>query len=316
MPIENKHIPVMLDEINSFIPKDKKINIIDATFGGGGYSKSILNNFDVGRLIAIDRDPVSKVFAEEIINKFKNFSLINERFSKIDELVLKEKKGKKKDFDVIIFDLGVSSNQIDYPSRGFSFKSDGPLDMRMGNNSKKVSEIINNYPEEELANIIYKFGEEKFSRRIAKKIVEARKIKIIESTKELAKLIKSSFAIGQIKKFKIDPATKTFQALRIYVNDELNELSLALNKSIDLLKDQGKIIIVSFQSLEDRIVKDFLYYNSGKRWRSSRHYPELVDEGQITLKLITKKPIRPSELEVNINPRSRSAKLRVGVKIN
>ncbi|PPR55578.1 MAG: Ribosomal RNA small subunit methyltransferase H, partial [Alphaproteobacteria bacterium MarineAlpha5_Bin2] len=219
-------------------------------------------------------------------------------------------------FDVIIFDLGLSSNQLDNRDRGFSFKYDGPLDMVMGSSSTKASDIINSYPEEQLANIIYKFGDERLSRRIAKNIVKSRKIKFIMTTKELAKLIKQSFTTQQIHKSKIHPATKTFQALRIYVNDELNELSLALNKSINLLSAKGRLIIVSFQSLEDRIVKDFFNHNSGKRWRSSRHYPELVDEGPITFNIITKKPIRPSEREILNNPRSRSAKLRVGEKIH
>ena len=315
MKIQNKHIPVMLEEVISYIPKDKKVNIIDATFGGGGYSKLILESFNVERLVAIDRDPISKVFAKELVNKFNNFTLINGCFSQIDQLILDDNNNKN-NFDIIIYDLGISSNQIDNPDRGFSFMHDGPLDMRMGHNDKKVSDIINNYSEVELANIIYKFGEERYSRRIAKNIVAARKIKLIESTKELAQLIKKSFNLKYINKSKIDPATKTFQALRIYINDELNELTLALNKSISLLKTDGKIIIVSFQSLEDRIVKDFLNHNSGKRRRSSRHYPELVDDGPITLKLITKKPIRPSELEIHNNPRSRSAKLRVGEKIH
>jgi len=314
--MENRHIPVMLNEVKSFIPVDKKINIIDATFGGGGYSKSILENFNVDKLIAIDRDPITKIFAKDLKKKFNNFSLINGCFSKIEELVLSQKNNKKNEFDIIIFDLGISSNQLDNPARGFSFMLDGPLDMGMGNNTKKVSEIINTYSETELANIIYYFGEERFSRRIAKNIVTARKLKFIETTKELSKLIEKSFNLKKANKFKINPATKTFQALRIYVNDELNELSLALKKSIDLLKNKGKIIIVSFQSLEDRIVKDFLNHNSGKRWRSSRHYPELADEGLITLKLITKKPIRPSEQEIIFNSRSRSAKLRVGEKMN
>ena len=312
--MENRHIPVMLNEVKSFIPVDKKINIIDATFGGGGYSKSILENFNVDKLIAIDRDPITKFFAKDLKKKFNNFSLINGCFSKIEELVLSQKNNKKNEFDIIIFDLGISSNQLDNPARGFSFMLDGPLDMGMGNNTKKVSEIINTYSETELANIIYYFGEERFSRRIAKNIVTARKLKFIETTKELSKLIEKSFNLKKANKFKINPATKTFQALRIYVNDELNELSLALKKSIDLLKNKGKIIIVSFQSLEDRIVKDFLNHNSGKRWRSSRHYPELAEDGPITLNIITKKPIRPSEQEINFNYRSRSAKLRVGEK--
>jgi len=314
--MQNKHIPVMLDEVKNFIPVDKKINIIDATFGGGGYSKSILENFNVGKLIAIDRDPITKLFAQDLSTKFNNFSLINGCFGQIDELVLSKKQNKKNEFDVIIFDLGTSSNQIDNSERGFSFMNDGPLDMRMGDNSKKVSDIINNYSEIELANIIYKYGEERLSRRIAKNIINARKVKLIETTKELAKLIKKSYNFKGINNTKIDPATKTFQALRIYINDELNELTKALNKSLNLLNKKGKIILVSFQSLEDRIVKDFLNHNSGKRRRSSRHYPELVDDGPITLSLITKKPIRPSEQEIINNPRSRSAKLRVGEKLN
>ena len=314
--MQNKHISVMLNEVCSFIPIDKKINIIDATFGGGGYSKRILENFNVNQLIALDRDPISKIFAAELIKKYQNFSLINGRFSEIDKLISNQNKNQPIKFDFIIFDLGVSSNQIDNPDRGFSFMHDGPLDMGMGGNQKKVSEIINKYSEKDIADIIYRYGEERYSRRIAKNIVESRKIKLIETTKELAQLIKKSFNSKQIIKSKIDPATKTFQALRIYVNDELEELSSALNKSINLLNKKGKIIIVSFQSLEDRIVKDFLNHNSGKRWRSSRHYPELTDDGPININIITKKPIRPTEQEVNDNPRSRSAKLRVGEKIN
>ena len=314
--MENKHIPVMLNDVKSFIPTHKKINVLDATFGGGGYSKYILENFNIRKLLAIDRDPITNLFANEISKQFKNFELINGCFSRIDELVKLQREAKVIKFDTIIFDLGTSSNQIDNPERGFSFMFEGPLDMGMGDNSKKVSEVVNNYSEIDLANIIYKFGEERYSRRIAKNIVSARKVKLIENTIELAQLIKKSLNNKIVNKSKINPATKTFQALRVYVNDELNELSLALNKSLELLSEKGRIILVSFQSLEDRIVKDFLNHNSGKRWRSSRHYPELADEGPITLNIITKKPIRPSELEINNNPRSRSAKLRVGEKIN
>ena len=313
--MKNEHIPVMLDEVESYIPINKEVNIIDATFGGGGYSKSILEKFNVGNLIAIDRDPIAKSFAKELVKKFSNFTFINECFSKIDEIISAQINSNLK-FDIIIYDLGLSSNQLNNGERGFSFMHDGPLDMGMGKNIKKASDIINNYSEEKLANIIFKYGEERLSRKIAKKIVSARKIKLIQTTKELAELIKESFPKVLAHKLKINPATKTFQALRVYLNDELNEISFALNKSIDLLKPKGKLIIVSFQSLEDRIVKDFLNHNSGKRWRSSRHYPELAEEGSITLNLITKKPIRPSVRETNENPRSRSAKLRVGEKIN
>ena len=310
--MENKHIPVMVEEVKSYIPINKELNIIDATFGGGGYSKIFLENFKIGKLIAIDRDPLSNFFAKKLSDKYNNFKLINGCFSEIDNLIKNDNLNNKTQYDLIIFDLGLSTNQLEDPKRGFSFLTNSPLNMGMGNNKKTVLDVINNYSENELANIIYKFGEEKFSRKIAKKIISARKIKDIENTKELSLLVKQSYK----NKSKIDPATRTFQALRIYVNDELNELSKALEKSLNLLKIKGKIIIVSFHSLEDRLVKDFLNRNSGKRWRSSRHYPELADDGPITLKLITKKPIRPSDLEININPRSRSARLRVAEKIS
>jgi 16S rRNA (cytosine1402-N4)-methyltransferase len=313
--MQNSHVPVMLEEVLAYIPGDKKINVIDATFGGGSYSKSILDKFNVNKLIAIDRDPVSKIFAEDLIKNFDNFSLINGCFSRIDSLIL-EADSQNQKYDAIIFDLGLSSNQLDNGERGFSFMNDGPLDMGMGNNDKKAADVINNYSEEKLANIIFKYGEERLSRKIAKRIVFSRKLKLIKTTKELAEIVKKAFSFSQIHKSKINPATKTFQALRVYLNDELNEITVALNKSIELLKPQGKLIIVSFQSLEDRIVKDFLNHNSGKRRRSSRHYPELAEEGLIALNLITRKPIRPSIRELNENPRSRSAKLRVGEKIN
>tara|TARA_Y100000590_G_scaffold411140_1_gene504888 strand:- start:8187 stop:8756 length:570 start_codon:yes stop_codon:yes gene_type:complete len=187
--------------------------------------------------------------------------------------------------------------------------------MNMGSSSKKAYDIVNLYDEKKLANIIFELGEEKFSRRIAKNIVLKRKVKFIDSTKELATIISESIPIKLRKSKKIHPATKTFQALRIYINDELNELKISLNKTIKILNKNGILIIVSFQSLEDRIVKDFFNHNSGKRWRSSRHYPELVELGPITFKIITKKPLRPSDNEINFNPRSRSAKLRVAQKI-
>ena len=312
--MNNIHTPVMLNEIKSFLPKNKKINLIDATFGGGGYSKAILNEFNVNHLVAIDRDPISNIFAEEIKKRYNNFELINEKFSNIDKVIKKSQYSKTK-FDVIIYDLGVSSNQIENSERGFSFQKNGPLDMNMGLSEKTAYSVINSYDENNLAKIIFQLGEEKFSRKIAKNIVKSRKIKLISSTVELASIITRSIPVFLLKKSKIHPATKTFQALRIYVNDEIEELKKALEKSIGLLCKNGLLLIVSFQSLEDRIVKDFFNHNSGKRWRSSRHYPELADNGPFTLKIITKKPLRPLEEEIKFNPRSRSAKLRVAQKI-
>ena len=312
----NIHEPVMLEEVKKFIPVAKKINIIDATFGGGGYSKALLEEYNVNQLIAIDRDPITQVIAKDLSKRYKNFKIINGCFSKIDELIYSNCTIKIKKFDIIIFDLGLSSNQINDPKRGFSFMKEGPLNMDMGGSKIRASEVINNFSERKLAGIFFELGEERYAKRIARNIVKQRKIELINNTKKLSELIKESMPKINSKKIKINPATKTFQALRIYVNDELNELKKALSKSSKLLNKEGKLIVVSFQSLEDRIVKDFFNHNSGKRWRSSRHYPELADLGPITLKLITKKPIRPQEWEIQKNPRSRSAKLRVAQKIN
>jgi len=311
--MNNNHVPVMLNEVLSFIPKEKKINLIDATFGGGGYSRAILKNFNIKNLIAIDRDPISKIFYDELRKDFDNIELFNQKFSKLDEL-LKNSEHLKEKYDVIIFDLGVSSNQIDNPERGFSFQQDGPLDMKMGSTNLNAFEVINSFDEKRLADIFYQFGEEKYSRKIAKNIVINRTKKTIQNTLELSEIIKKSVPVRNNFK-KIHPATKTFQALRIFINDELNELKIALEKSENLLANNGLLIIVSFQSLEDRIVKDFFNHKSGKRWRSSRHLPDLADLGPTTLKIITKKPLRPKDVEINNNPRSRSAKLRVAQKI-
>ena len=313
----NKHIPVMLNQIKDFIPFDRKINVIDATFGGGGYSLSILKSFRVNKLIAIDRDPISQIFSKELKEKFPDkFNLVNGCFSDIDQLVknIQSDEDKQIKFDIIIFDLGLSSNQLADSKRGFSFEKDGPLDMRMGNTKLLASDILNTYPQEEIADIIFNFGEEKYAKRIAKNITQYRNIKIIKNTRELVKIILKSIPFQKSKKIKINPATKTFQALRIYLNDELNELKNALIKSEYLLALKGRILVVSFQSLEDKIVKDYFNHKSGKKRRSSRHYPELVEEGPITFKLITKKPLRPNVSEINLNPRCRSAKLRVAQK--
>ena len=306
---EFKHKPVLINEvIESIEPADDKI-YFDATFGNGGYSKKILSSSNC-KVIAIDRDPSVSSKAKEFEEKYKDrFKFIESRFSQIKK-VMEELEREK--VNCFLFDIGVSSMQLDNANRGFSFMKDGPLDMRMSNTGKTAGELINTIDQNELADILFHYGDERNSRRIARSIINYRNKKEIKSTLELADIIKKN---NKNFKSKINPATKTFQALRVFINDELNELKIALEKSENLLAKNGLLIIVSFQSLEDRIVKDFFNHNSGKRWRSSRHYPELPDKLATQLKIITKKPILPSASEILENPRSRSAKLRVAQKI-
>jgi 16S rRNA (cytosine1402-N4)-methyltransferase len=211
--------------------------------------------------------------------------------------------------DGVTLDLGVSSPQIDRPERGFSFRTDGPLDMRMGQSGPTAADIVNHADERELADIIFQYGEERHSRRVAKKIIEARAAKRITRTQQLADIVH-----GAVPRAKdgIDPATRTFQALRIYVNDELNELRRGLDAAETLLKPQGRLAVVSFHSLEDRVVKDFLRRHSLKHSGVSRHQPA-NDHGAPapSFRLLTRKPQTPSAEENHDNPRARSAKLRV-----
>jgi len=311
----NSHNPVLAEKALAYLPKKNNLNIIDATFGGGGYSKLILKKDNINNLIAIDRDPSVREYSKNIENK-NNFILLEGQFSKIDLLVSDYMKEKKIDgFDAIFFDLGISFNQIQDSKRGFSFNLDGPLDMRMEKKGFSAYDLINKFSEEKLADIIFKYGEERFAKSIAKKIVEKRNFKSIESTEELSTIIKNTVGVLSKKRLKKNPSTKTFQSLRIFVNNELEEIKEALTKSEKLLVPGGRIIVVSFHSLEDRLVKEFFNHKSGKKWRSSRHNPEPSETGKITLKIITKKAIKPDDNEVSTNPRSRSAKLRVAEKL-
>ena len=295
MDKELSHFPVMVNEIISFIkPEDNGI-YLDCTFGQGGYTKAIFKISEKANVIAIDQDSDTKFYVEEIARKFKNnFFFFCNKFSEIDTVL---KKIGQEQFNGILLDLGMSNTQLNNPSRGFSFEKDGPLDMRMDfkNNKLTAKAIINNYSEKDLANIFYYYGEERNSRKIARQIINYRTKEPINTTSELSKIIKKV----NFDKFK-NPSTRVFQALRIYVNDELNELEYFLNKSISILNRKGRIAVITFHSLEDRIVKNFIKKQS-----------EL--SGQ--LKIITKKPVIPSTHEVKINSRSRSAKLRVAEKI-
>lgn len=296
------HYPVMVDEVVSFLkPKKNKI-YLDGTFGQGGYSKRILENTE-STVFAIDRDNESYEYAKKFKKKYgSRFIFKKEKFSNID-LLLKQQKIKS--FDGIVLDLGVSNTQLNNPQRGFSFSKEGPLDMRMDiQNEKLTAEIvINEYNEKELSDIFFYYGEERNSRRIAKAIINYRKTKRISSTKILSDIISKI----NNNKFK-HPATRVFQALRIFINEELNELEKILQLSLKTLDINSRIIVVAFHSLEDRIVKNFFRDNSKKQIDKS------LNKNTDNFKIITKKPITPSDKELKENPRSRSAKLRVAEK--
>lgn len=299
MEAKKPHISVMLKEVLDYLQPTEGCTILDGTFGAGGYTRAILNSCNC-KVIGTDRDSGVKKFADEIKNEYKNrFDFYNLKFSEIKDKIAKNS------LDGIVLDLGISSMQVDDAERGFSFNKEAPLSMTMGKNDISAFTIVNEYEEQNIANIIYNFGEEVKSRQIAKKICDYRKNKQIETTTELANIVKSCFS-GNF--FKIHPATKTFQALRIFVNNELYEIETILKDSIDLLKSNGKFIVVSFHSLEDRLIKDFFKENSELSLSKINKYK---DENVKTIfKSLTKKPVDVSNEEAKTNYRSRSAKLR------
>jgi len=275
-----------------------------------GYSRAFLNAADC-TVIAIDRDPNALKVAKEFSKEFGGrFIFVSGCFG--DALALVRQAGFEK-VDGFVLDVGVSSMQIDDGSRGFSFRFDGPLDMRMAQAGETASDIVNNYDEEPLANLIYQYGEERASRRIARRIVEARREAVIETTNQLADIVRA--AVPRKPQDKIDPATRTFQALRIAVNDELGELERGLEGAQDLLKDSGRLVVVSFHSLEDGIVKGFMYERGGYVANNSRHMPA-APQNNTAPKFVLKKrkAIEAGDKEVSENPRSRSAKLRVAYR--
>ena len=305
------HNPVMLKEVlENLAIRDGEI-YVDGTFGAGGYSSAILQQADC-KLFAFDRDISVEKFAKKIKEKFgEKFIFNNNKFSQIFE-VLNEIGVNQ--IDGLVLDIGVSSMQLDERDRGFSFDSNEKLDMRMDRNqSLSAFEVVNHESEENLARIIKEFGEEVKAKNIAKKIVSLRQNNPIKNCSDLAKIVRS-FYYGY---HKIDPATKTFQALRIFVNQELEELKLVLEASIKLLKKGGRLVVVSFHSLEDKIVKDFLKEQAGLNLSYSRYQPEcsLPKNQKNNFKIITKSALCPSKEEVDLNPRARSAKMRVAIRL-
>ena len=297
---ESFHIPVLTEEVIELLLVKKSGTFLDVTSGFGGHSAAILEELNGGSLIATDQDPEAIRFLKSKFKTEERISIHQARFSELHKLF------SANDFDGILADIGVSSYQLDTAERGFSFMKDGPLDMRMNQNiGEDASSWLNNAPEQEISNIIWKYGEEKKAKRIAKAIVEARKSFKIRTTKELAEIILEETP----RRFndKKHPATKTFQAIRIFINNELEELDLLLDFASKHLKIGGRTCIISFHSLEDRMVKRFFRDHSRRDPKLSK-LPNLADDS--SFKLVTK-AIKPSENEMNINPRSRSATLRV-----
>lgn len=307
-----EHTPVLLDAVIKHLdPKDGE-SYADCTFGAGGYSKAILQAADA-TIYGIDLDPASVVHASKIKETFpgKKLNFIQGNFANLSEIL--ESVGVHS-VDAIIADLGVSSMQIDQAGRGFSFQKMGPLDMRMSQDGVSAYEFINNYPKEELCRVIAEYGEEDKAKQIAHAILNARQEMPIMSTTQLANIIRQVF---KGKRGKIDCATKTFQAIRIWVNNELENLKKLLKIAADLLNDGGRLIIISFHSLEDGIVKNFLQTHSGFEKPTSRYSPPSQSVGLTpTFKVLTKKPVTPTDNEINNNIRARSAKLRAALRIN
>jgi len=302
-----KHTPVMMKEAIEALNVRDKLDYIDVTFGGGGYSREILKRADC-RLLSIDKDPTVKGYAKKLKVKYKKrFTFINNDFANLETIVKENNKCLVS--GGIIADLGVSSFQLDDPKRGFSFNKDGPLDMRMSDEGITAKELISNLDEKELARILWDFGDEEKSRAIAKVIVKERNKGLIDTTFKLVKLIK------RIKKSdskrKSHPATKSFQALRIATNQELNSLKKLLIISEKILLPGARLAIITFHSLEDRIVKLFFNEISGKKDNSNRHLPQAIETKKVKFKIINKKPLKPSNAEIKLNKRARSAKLRV-----
>lgn len=320
------HKPVLLKETIELLNIKKGDIVVDATLGGGGHSREILKRIgDKGKLVVIDLDisAVNRFIAEIPItkpqapNKFQisnpkiqkvgNVFLINDNFANLEH-ILADLKIKK--VDAVLADLGWSSDQISDPAYGLSFMQGGELNMRYDSHQKLTAkEIVNEYPEAQLEKIIRQFGEERFSRAIAKKIIRDRKNKKIETTTELAEIIKSAVS-DKYKHAKIHPATRTFQALRIVVNQELESLEKFIPQAIEALKVGGRLVIITFHSLEDRIAKNILRQNAGG-CICPPDFPKCVCGKVPRVKIITKKPITPAKKDIEDNPRSRSAKLRV-----
>ncbi|GIK20875.1 MAG: 16S rRNA (cytosine(1402)-N(4))-methyltransferase RsmH [Ignavibacteriota bacterium] len=303
------HIPVMLNESLDLLITDQSGVYFDATLGFGGHTTEMLKRLtNTGRIVAADVDTDAFEYSQKKFLKEDRVSIYNYNYSFIDVIAKIE---SLKYFDGVLADLGVSSFQLDNPESGFTFRTEAPLDLRM-DKTKEVSaaDVINSYDEEDLADIFFNYGEEKNSRKIARSIVQKRLIKKIETTKDISEIISELVPENYLRK----TLTRIFQALRICVNDELENLKLFLENSVKVLKKGGRIVVISYHSLEDRIVKDFFKSNTVVNL-SPKEDPLGLIKKETSLKLINKKPIVPSESEIRGNYRARSAKLRAAERL-
>ena len=303
----SQHIPVMMKEAIEALNVRDNLDYIDATFGVGGYSEEILKKADCN-LLSIDKDPFVKDYAKKLKIKYKKrFTFVSDGFENLESIIKENNKGLVS--GGIVADLGVSSLQLDNSKRGFSFNEDGPLDMRMSGKGVTAQELIYSLDEKELARILWDYGDEKKSKAIAKMIIKERNKEVLDTTFKLVNLIK------RVKKYnykkKKHPATKSFQALRIATNQELMSLEKLLMISEKILLPGARLVLITFHSLEDRIVKLFFNEISGKQENLNRHLPEVINMKKVKFRVINKKPILPSSAEIKSNRRARSAKLRV-----
>ncbi len=298
------HISVLLSEVVAALDAKPGDMILDGTFGAGGYTRAILSSG--ASVTAFDRDPTVQRFTADLPATDGRFRLIQDRFSQITAYF------GPASVDGVTLDLGVSSMQLDEAERGFSFMRDGPLDMRMGDDGPTAADLVNTLDQTELARILYVYGEEHASRRVASFIVKRRAEEPFTRTLDLAAVIER--ALGGRKGAKVHPATRSFQGLRIAVNDELGELEAGLAAAEAVLKPGGRLAVVTFHSLEDRIVKNFLAERAGRTPGGSRHAPPTAQGAPPSFKLISTKAIAPGEEELAVNPRARSSKLRAAVR--
>ncbi len=301
MTAQAPHIPVLLDEVIHALAITPGAEIVDGTFGAGGYSEAILAGG--ARVYAFDRDPDALSEGADLAGRSGGaLRLFSACFSNMDDVLIADGIAE---VDGVVLDIGVSSMQLDRAERGFSFQKNGPLDMRMAQDGMTAADFVNEADEGDIADIIYRYGEEHRSRRIAREIVAARPI---ATTAELAAVIRK--AVGHKPGAPKDPATRAFQAIRIHINRELDELNEGLEAAERLLKPGGRLAVVTFHSLEDRIVKQFLRRRSGAEGAGSRHIPTVANAGPAPTFEKADKAVRPSDSEVSRNPRARSATLR------